>query len=631
MKSFPKPQNTILTLKIKTMIFFYIVFFLIMLFARIGTLLCASNYFAGLTGKQILLSFLHGARFDLHIMGLILIPLFILFMIPFRSKKIIKIFVYIFIFLCFALSLFIVSDIIFFAIFNNHIGIEILTSFTHIGLFVQMAFQTYYYITIPLLIGAILVFYFSNRYLDRIYNPNKEPHFVRNSIFVILLLIPLMFFMLKGKMQIHGRNVGLMDAQVLGTPKTVDLILNAPYTTINAIHKRQNRKLYFDNPVKGISIATEQEELLNQDNPFERKRISFNKQNKDYNFVLVILESFDPLLIDKYPDVIPNFMKLKNEGLYYKNFYSSGMRSLIGVTATLFSVPYVWGLPTMKTGLGGNEFSRIATYFVNKNYSTLNIITDLPSADNANLMAQYLGFDSFYSKNDIPVKNDYPIFHKGFDYEGLEFLIEKINKLNNKFFAYFYTSSLHNPYNILLSEKYKLYPMDTEEHQFLNRTYYTDVALGNFLTKARKEPWFKNTIFLFLPDHRAPLSNRMTDDITESKFKSFLLIYGPEIEPQTSNIFVTQEDVLPTLIDLLNTSQSYSSSGQSLFDKERNKDKFIYEENKNTVHIIGPKIRDVFSEETLEDFSSLSDERKQALQFNEAVFTLLKNNTWKKK
>ena len=625
-------KRTIFCLKIKIGILFLICFFALFLLARMAILITASNYFENLDGYEILFSFLHGVRFDLHVLGVLFCPLLALFMLPYRNKTIIKIFGVLFVVIFVVFAIFLLADIVFFSIFNNHIGTEIFTSFTHLGFFVQMAFQTYYYITVPLFALLGLGIYLICRYINCYHTTKQEKYFIMKSVIVLILLIPFVFLIVKGKLQFHGRNLNIMDAQVLGNAQSKDLILNGLYTTMNAVRKRQKRKLYFDNPAENLRIVTAQEEQSDPSFPFERQRLVFNKKNNNSNFVLFVLESFDPLLINKYPEVIPYFMQLKDQGTYYKNFLSSGSRSLIGVTATLFSIPYVWGLPTMKNGLGEKEFSRLAAYYRHEGYRTLNIITDRAVSDNANLMAEYMGFEQFFAKQNIPLTHHYPIFHKGFDYEGLEFLLEQINAGTGKFFVYFYTSTLHNPYDILISKDYQLYPMDTEEHQFLNRAHYTDAALANFFEKARNEEWFKATIFLFLPDHRAPLTNRKKGaNITQDKFQSFLLMYGADIPAGVEDIFATQEDVLPTLLDLLNSKESYASSGQSLLDPYREENKFIYEEHDNTVHVIGPETQYVVPEATTEGLSSLPIPIQAAIRFNEAIYKSLRNNTWKKK
>lgn len=626
-------KKDLFKLKIKIISLYYLAFFILFQISRFAILKTSSNYFTELTKKDIFLSFLNGLRFDFYILALLLFPLFILFMLPYKKKIIINIFHIIFSLLFVCLTLFCVGDIIFFMFFNNHIGIEVLASFTHFGLFTQMAFQNYFYITIPLILFFALYLFFifkkTNSY-ELIVENNKK--YIIKSVVFILCLILLFPLMLRGKLEFRGKNLGTMNAQILGKTQTADLILNGPFNTYEAVRKSSKRKLYFKK--EDLKIKQNPSYTIPDENyPFEKKFNNFNIKNDNYNFVLLVLESFDPILIEKYPQDISNFIKLKEKGLYFSNFYASGTRSLLGITGTIFSLPYVWGVPNMTNGLGAKNMSRIAQYFNNKGYETLSFSTDIATADKANEMAKYQGFNQFYAKEDIPVKRKYPLFNKGFDWEGFEFVLDKINQTNKNFFVYFFTSSMHSPYNILLSKEYQKYPQDTEEHQFVNRARYVDASIGNFFEKAKKEPWFDKTIFFILPDHRAIFTNKINhnQDLTDRKFKTFLIIYGTPIKAGINDKIATQEDILPTLLDLLNTEETFSSSGESLFDKNRLNTKFIYEENKNTVHIVTPEGKKYFSEETLADFNKLTPIEKEALKYNEAIYNSLKNNTWKKK
>ena len=137
-------------------------------------------------------------------------------------------------------------NIIFFTFFNNHIGVEILASFTHFGLFTQMAFQNYFYITVPLLIGftfyLFLIFKKTNSY-ELVVENNKK--YIVKSVIFILCLISLFPLILHGKLNFKGKNLGTMEAQVLGNNRTADLILNGPFNTYEAVRKSSKRKLYF--------------------------------------------------------------------------------------------------------------------------------------------------------------------------------------------------------------------------------------------------------------------------------------------------------------------------------------------------------------------------------------------------
>ncbi len=622
--------TTIFSLKFKIILVTLLAFLILLLCSRFALLKVASNYFAPVPAKDVLLSFLFGLRFDVYVICLFVMPWVALLLLPFGRKGVIKCFGIWFLLLFIGMALFLTADVVFFGIFNNHIGVEIFTSFTHADLFAQMAFQTYWYVTFPLLIGLVLGVVGLCRYVSK--STCAVPkQFVKKSLILFLVAVSLAFLGIRSRIALHGKALGIMSSQVLGSQQTADLILNGVFTCWHAVRTHEKRALFFQQDTAPLQVATRSERVPDPQNPFERERVVFNLENKGYNFVLIILESFDPILLEKYAQDIPYFEKIKSQSLYFKNFYSSGRRSLMGRTCTYFSIPYVWGLPTFTQGLGGKSMSRLATYFNDKGYTTIDVMTARAIADKANEMAAYMGFDQFWAKEDIPVTRKYPTFNKGFDWEGFEFLLEKINAVKGNFFATFYTSSAHAPYNIVLSREHVKYRGDTEEEQFVNRNIYVDASMGNFFEKAQKEPWFKNTIFFIMPDHRAAVSNQeQRADKAKQHFGSYLLVYAPALfAPKTIDINAVQEDILPTLLDLLNSSERFSSAGQSLFDKDRNPVKYIYAENSD-IYILGANNQNHWF--TLrDDITALSEDEKEAVRFNEKVYTLLKDNKFKSK
>lgn len=627
MKSTPR---NILVLKLVVILLFVGLFLLLLTGARLSGLLAASNYFAPVPSKHVWLSFLFGLRFDFYVVSLFVMPWMVLFLLPFSNKNWMKGFGVWFCLLFVVMGLFLAADVIFFSIFNNHIGVEFFTAFTHADLFAQMAFQTYWYVTYPLLIGLGLAIWGICRFFGKV-SVAVPTKFVQKSIVLMLILAAVAFLGIRSRFILHGKALSIMESQALGSQQSADLILNGVFTLYHAARTQQHRRLFFEGDTAPIQIATRAERVPDPQYPFERERTSFNLENKGYNFVLIVLESFDPLLLENYPQDIPNFQKLKAGSVYFKNFYSSGQRSLLGRTSIYFSIPYVWGLPTFTQGLGGKNMSRLANYFNHKDYTTIDVMTARATADKANEMAGYMGFDQFWAKEDIPVTRKYPAFNKGFDWEGFEFLLEKINGVKGNFFATLYTSSAHAPYNMILAEEYKKYPGENEEQDFVNRNIYVDASMGNFFEKAQKEPWFKNTIFFILPDHRATLTNRpQMADKTKQNFGSYLLMYAPALfAPKTVGTNATQEDLLPTLLDMLNSNERFASAGQSLFDKDRNPVKYIYAENKD-IHILQAD-HTTHSFNLQDDISSLSDQEKEAVRFNEKIYKGLKDNIFKSK
>ena len=97
---------------------------------------------------------------------------------------------------------------------------------------------------------------------------------------------------------------------------------------------------------------------------------------------------------------------------------------------------------------------------------------------------------------------------------------------------------------------------------YLNTLRYSDWAIGEFMQRAAQQPWYEDTIFLFLSDHT--IHNQPGDPA--SLFRVPFFIYTPDgsIAPGRETGFASQYDVLPTLMTLLGIDQPIASFGRSL-------------------------------------------------------------------
>ena len=125
-----------------------------------------------------------------------------------------------------------------------------------------------------------------------------------------------------------------------------------------------------------------------------------------------------------------------------------------------------------------------------------------------------------------------------------------------------FTVSSHTPY--VIPEKYKdVYP---EEGLIMHKCIrYTDMAIGKFFESARKQPWFKNTIFVLTSDH-TNLSDHAQYQTDIGGFCSPIIIYDPsgEIEPGMRDGIAQQIDILPTVLSILDYSKPFLSFGCDL-------------------------------------------------------------------
>jgi arylsulfatase A-like enzyme len=128
------------------------------------------------------------------------------------------------------------------------------------------------------------------------------------------------------------------------------------------------------------------------------------------------------------------------------------------------------------------------------------------------------------------------------------------------FFGVIYTMNTHPPF-VTPDDFPLMFEPDTVTHRYLNSLHYADHSLQVFFDLARQQPYFEDTIFLFVADHA-----RTRDDFTLANQHHIpFLLYAPGYVDAGSNAMVaSQLDIMPTLLGLLNLSASHASFGRDL-------------------------------------------------------------------
>ncbi|MBM3922784.1 MAG: LTA synthase family protein [Sphingomonadales bacterium] len=151
------------------------------------------------------------------------------------------------------------------------------------------------------------------------------------------------------------------------------------------------------------------------------------------------------------------------------------------------------------------------------------------------------------------------------------------------FFAYIQTAGNHRPFQRSISPADIDFKRDTLREEILqqngfesldeyNAFRYSDYCIRSFMNAAAKQPYYNNTIFVFVGDHGVagnaqavypPLwtEQRLTD------LHVPLLFYAPGLlAPQRRTEVVSQIDVLPTIAGLLHRSYQNRTLGRDLLD-----------------------------------------------------------------
>ena len=529
------------------------------------------KFFTCLSAGHTLFAFFNGVRFDLSTIALFAgLPLLML-LLPVPWKLWHKLWALLFGLISALLAFLLAADLVYFAYIKRHIGRELL-QVTEDKEFITSAAFSYIPQTLAVLAMCVFVCWLAWKLAEKFY---EKPRFrlVHDPV-VFILCAGLLVLALRGR--IADKTISVVDAYTGGNTASGNLTLNGVFTAYWAYQSDRNYKpqlLSTDEACKTVQAALLQknETVPDPQYPLSRIRHKFSVNGKGYNVVLVLMESWSAKYVDSFTHgnygVTPNFDALAAQGLRYTNFYSSGQRSIYGISAALTGIPILPGIPDIGRGhLELSSITRVGTDLRAHGYSTLMGITSTRGAYRMSSIADALGFDEFFGMQDIPVEKHYlsgSIY--GWDYEGLQMFASRMDKMRTPFYSFFFTGTTHLPGKSVLKEFTK-YPDNTDENNYLNRLYYSDWAVGEFIKRARKEPWFDKTVFLFMADH--PLGS-INETTWREKFHIPLLVYCPALfKPGETDMLASQNDILPSLYDLLNIREPYSALGKSVFDTD---------------------------------------------------------------
>jgi len=131
---------------------------------------------------------------------------------------------------------------------------------------------------------------------------------------------------------------------------------------------------------------------------------------------------------------------------------------------------------------------------------------------------------------------------------------------------------------------------------------YADHCIGDFLSHARRQPWYDNTIFVILADH-GKLVGEADSELPQSYNHIPCIIFGAGVENTVYDGLGTQIDVVPTLMGLLNMDYTYDGFGVDLLNEQRDKvfytsDTHIVARDSAHVYLYSPSMEKSFYYDT---------------------------------
>ncbi|KGQ34909.1 phosphoglycerol transferase I [Gallibacterium anatis] len=622
-----------LKLPVKLLIFSIFLF----LFFRLLFIGLYPDYFLDqISIKELLQSFLYGIRFDLNISVIFLSPILLISILPFSiigTLRFQKLLSYLSLIVFIVFSIISLIDLAYFGEVYRHLGREIFLVNKDIGFIFDVAFKSRLLYTILgfLILGMIILSYV----IFIIYPLKNSVNLNSSSIFSRILLgtsfLIFCFWLARG-MIIQGRPISYADAfENTISASQANLVLNSPFVVWKQLRKQEK--------LGPINLLTDKEkdQISFRDDVF---LFQSNEKENYKNIVFILLESWSYKYIDglahRNYNVTPFIDSLIEKSMVWDNYYAAGKRSIIGIQAVLSSVPALNNHPVLGFGLELNKISRIGKILNDHQYRTIMMQTSNRRSFNVNSIANVLGFQEYYGKEDVPIIKKYPQEppHFGWDYDSLQFLLNELNETpeSKPFFAFLFTGSTHEPFADA-GKEFHIYPHDqSNENGFLNTLRYSDWSLEQFMKAAEKQPWYNNTIFIFTADHTL---NSLPSENLKEQFHIPLIVYSPDgsLSAKRESQFASQYDLFPTILDLLGIDTPISTFGQSLLHPKTTTPT-LFVGNGQIIGMISPAGTATFLEQKQLSISNDNDElRQQILKFKQRVTLadmMLDNNQWAK-
>lgn len=522
-------------------------------------------------------AFIMGVRFDIVISGyILLLPFLFISVLTFFSSVslIIKQVIFYYIFVLYTYTFFICSiDIPYFAQFSSRFSVTALAWIDSPLFVVKMVFQEPVYILYSLFFILVIILF--RKMLKIIFKSDNAFNKAENIyVHLVLSVLSLGFIFLGIRGRIEKKSPILVGTSyITNNPFLNQLGLNPNFTFITSYleendPKNQEIKLMDENrALKNVSTYFNIP-VSKSLNPFSRE-VGFDHMNTQdkKNIVLIIMESMSASKMKRHgnaENLTPFLDSLSNEGYYFENTYSAGIHTFNGIFGTLFSFPAIYRQQPMKYITKVNYYG-IASSLIKHGYTTNYFTTHDGQFDNVEGFLRANDFQNIISQKDYPsdqVKSALGVT----DEYMFDFSIPMLNKLHAQkkyFFTTFMTASDHVPY--IIPDNFK--PKNKNIKQQI--VEYADYSLRTFLEKASRQPWFKNTLFVFVADHGAVMSSPY--EIPLDYVHVPLLFYAPGFikEKKVLSKMAGQIDIFPSIMGLLKLPYINRTLGINLFLETR--------------------------------------------------------------
>ena len=306
--------------------------------------------------------------------------------------------------------------------------------------------------------------------------------------------------------------------------------------------------------------------FLKQFNPPTLSRsVVANLPEQRKNVVLISIESLSADYLAHYGNtqkITPFLDSLADKSLMFTNLYATGNRTVRGLEALTLCIPPTAGESIIKRENNKNKFTT-GSVFKSKGYEVKFLYGGYSYFDNMEDFFKGNGYDIVDRNNFKPSEISFANVWGVADEDMAKKAIQVMNaeaKSGKPFFNHWMTVSNHRPFTFPEGK----IDISGSSKSREGGVKYTDYSLRKFFEMAKKQDWYKNTVFVIIADHCASSAGKT--ELPMDKYRIPALVFSEGfIPPQQFNQLMSQIDVMPTLFGLLNFNYQSQFLGQDVF------------------------------------------------------------------
>jgi phosphoglycerol transferase MdoB-like AlkP superfamily enzyme len=411
--------------------------------------------------------------------------------------------------------------------------------------------EFFFFILAVLLFSSFFIF-ICNKLINKFFSKNDRVRFVIPSLLVSMVVIASLIIPIRGGTGVATMNVGAayFSDYMFPNHAAINVLWNFGHTAVYS--KPITNPYIFSDVNKALASVRS----LTKDNGKTEKVLNTERPN----ILLFIIESFGSYVIGQEGSdsaATPRFHEFIHEGIYFSNIYTAGSRTDKAVPGILSGYPSLPNIQIIREPKKTQTLPGIVKLLDSLDYKSsfwyggdLNFANFNSFITNAGFR-QKITMENFNSEN----YNSKWGVHDGVLLNKLQ---DSLAKAKEPFVYAALTLSSHEPFEVPMKDQFK---GSNATSRYKNSIYYTDKCLGEFIDKAKKSDWWKNTLIILVADH----GRRYSDNVpvySEEIFKVPVLWLGGALAKKDTIItrHGCQFDLPYMLANQLNLKSSFSFS-----------------------------------------------------------------------